>query len=299
MVRRMNRRPSDRSRTGSRRMPGMRCRGRKHWPTRAPSRTSPPGPSAGSMPGTSLDLAIPRRSETRRTRARTPSRSVRATPRCSSTRRCTCPSRRGAALWLGPSLQGGARVLRHPRLVPRRMRAPPLPPERRARVGVRPRLTSRPCSKALRAAGPAPRPRVREHVLSTAGWYRKPPGDKRLRRRRLDGSVTLGQRRAAARHRVARKDRAHRHLEGAGPGPSPRRAAQPRRRRAGRSRRPRRRAARGLRLPDRVVSILGGAAGPPRFHPRAVRRELHHRGTCRTTRSASATATGSGRLCSR
>src|ERR1051325_3821583 len=45
----------------------------------------------------------------------------------------------------------------------------------------------------------------------------------------------------------------------------------------GLSGRPRGRTAGGVRLSDRVVSLLGGAAGPARFYPRGVRRELHHR----------------------
>ena len=50
----------------------------------------------------------------------------------------------------------------------------------------------------------------------------------------------------------------------------------------------------GVRLPDRVLPLLGGAARPRRLHLRPVRRELHRRGPAPTTRSASATATGSG-----
>ena len=44
-----------------------------------------------------------------------------------------------------------------------------------------------------------------------------------------DGPIALGQRRAAARHRVAWKDRAHGHLEAAGAGAAARQAAQCRR----------------------------------------------------------------------
>ena len=62
--------------------------------------------------------------------------------------------------------------------------------------------------------------------------------------------------------------RAHRDLEGSGPGPLPGGPAQPRRRRPGRPGRARGRATRRLRLPDRVVSLLGGAARPDR--PRAA-----------------------------
>jgi hypothetical protein len=52
-------------------------------------------------------------------------------------------------------------------------------------------------------------------------------------RRPRDGPITLRQRRAAARHRVAWKDCAHRHLEAAGARAPARQAAQSRRRRAG------------------------------------------------------------------
>ena len=53
--------------------------------------------------------------------------------------------------------------------------------------------------------------------------------------------------------------------------------AQRRRRRSGRPARPRRRAPGGLRLPDRVLRLLGARARPRRLHLRAVRRELHRR----------------------
>ena len=71
------------------------------------------------------------------------------------------------------------------------------------------------------------------------------------------------------------------------------------RRRAGRPDRPRRRAPRGLRLRRLRLPPLGARAGPRRLRPRPVRRELHRRGPRPTTRSASATATGSAARCSR
>ena len=54
-----------------------------------------------------------------------------------------------------------------------------------------------------------------------------------------------------------------------------------------------------VRLPDRVLPLLAGVPGPRRLRLRAVRRELHGRRDWPTTRSASATATGSARRCSR
>ena len=64
-------------------------------------------------------------------------------------------------------------------------------------------------------------------------------------------------------------------------GPFARRAAERRRRRTGRPGRPRRGAARGLRLPARVVPLLGGASWAGRLRLRTVRRELHRRGLAR------------------
>ena len=85
----------------------------------------------------------------------------------------------------------------------------------------------------------------------------------------------VGQRRLAEGCLLARQDGVHRRVQGARHGISPRAQAQHRRRRPGRSRWARRRAARRVRLPDRVVPVLGAGAGAKRLRPRAVRRELH------------------------
>ena len=96
-------------------------------------------------------------------------------------------------------------------------------------------------------------------------------------RARARRDVGVGQRRAAARGRVAGTHRLHRDLEGRGRGPAPGPSAERRRGRPGRPRRARRRAACRLRLPARLVRLLARAAGPRRLRLRAVRRELHRR----------------------
>ena len=95
------------------------------------------------------------------------------------------------------------------------------------------------------------------------------------------GHLAGGQRRHAEGRALAREDCLHRRLQGPGHRPSPRAQAQRRRGRAGRPRRARWRAARGLRLPDRLLSVLGTRARPRRLRLRTVRRELHGRGTWR------------------
>ena len=79
----------------------------------------------------------------------------------------------------------------------------------------------------------------------------------------------------------------------------PGRPAQRRRRWSRRSGRARRRAAGGVRLPDRLVSVLGTRARTRRLRVRTVRRELHRGGTWPTTRCASAIATRSAARASR
>ena len=89
------------------------------------------------------------------------------------------------------------------------------------------------------------------------------------------GHLAVGQRRHAQGGAVAGQDRVHGRLQGPGQRPSPRRQAQRGRRRPGRSRGARRRAAGRLRLPDRLLSLLGARARTKRLRLRAVRRELH------------------------
>ena len=92
------------------------------------------------------------------------------------------------------------------------------------------------------------------------------------------GTLLVGQRGAAAGRDLARPDGAHRGVEEAGRRAADGAAAQHRRRRAGRPGRARRRAAGGVRLPDRVLPLLAGTAKPRRLHLRAVRGELHRAG---------------------
>ena len=90
-------------------------------------------------------------------------------------------------------------------------------------------------------------------------------------------AAAVGERRRPTRGGVGGQDRAHGDLEGAGGRAADGAAAQHRRRRPGRPARARRRAPRGVRLPDRVLPLLGARARPRRLHLRAVRRELHRR----------------------
>ena len=95
----------------------------------------------------------------------------------------------------------------------------------------------------------------------------------------MSGSAAVGQRRAA-RRTVAWQGRTvcTGDLEGARRRAADGAAAQHRRRRPGRPRRARRRAARRVRLPARLLPLLGARARPRRLRLRAVRRELHRRG---------------------
>ena len=76
-------------------------------------------------------------------------------------------------------------------------------------------------------------------------------------------------------------------------GPRRVRQAQRRRRRAGRPRRARRRAARRVRLPARLLPVLGARARPRRLRLRGSSARTSRSRGWPTTRSASATATGS------
>src|SRR5712692_6887452 len=82
--------------------------------------------------------------------------------------------------------------------------------------------------------------------------------------------VAFGQRRATARYPLARSSGPHRHLEAARGWPLPGPAPQPGRRRARRPCWSRRRASRGLRLSDRVLSTLATAAGKIIGRPNAT-----------------------------
>ena len=106
-------------------------------------------------------------------------------------------------------------------------------------------------------------PRPRQHERGTAAG----------------GNVAVRERRPAEGRALAGEDRLHRRVQGSRRRSSPGAQAQRRRRRSRRSRRARRRAARRVRLPDRLLSVLGARARTKRLRLRAVRRELHHRGT--------------------
>ncbi len=80
---------------------------------------------------------------------------------------------------------------------------------------------------------------------------------------------------------MAGENRLHRRVQGRRQGSPPGPQAQRRRRRPGRSEGTRRRAAGGVRLPDRLVPVLGARARTGRLRVRPVRRELHRGGTCR------------------
>ena len=95
------------------------------------------------------------------------------------------------------------------------------------------------------------------------------------------GKLLGGQRRHAEGRAVAWEDGVHRRLQGPRHRASPRAQAERRRRRAGRSCRPRRRAARGRSSTRRLLPLLGTRARPRRLRRRTVRRELHGRGTQR------------------
>ena len=92
------------------------------------------------------------------------------------------------------------------------------------------------------------------------------------------GHLAVRERRHAEGRALAREDRVHRRVQAGRHRPSPRAQAQRRRRRSRRSGRARRRAARGIRLPDRLLSVLGTRARTKRLRLRTVRRELHGRG---------------------
>ena len=114
------------------------------------------------------------------------------------------------------------------------------------------------------------------HADSRWAWETRPRAPHR--RQPAGGHARLGERRPAARRGVARHDRLHRRVQGPGHRAAPGAPAQRRRRRPGRPRRARRRAARRLRLPARLLSLLGARARARRPRARAVRRELHGRG---------------------
>ena len=95
------------------------------------------------------------------------------------------------------------------------------------------------------------------------------------------GHPAGGQRRHAEGRALAWEDCLHRRLQGPCHRPSLCTQAQPRRGRARRSCRARWRGARGLRVPVRLLSLLGTRARPRRLRLRTVRRELHGRGTWR------------------
>ena len=101
------------------------------------------------------------------------------------------------------------------------------------------------------------------------------------RETRVSGHVGVGQRRHAQGRVVAGEDRLHRRVQGSRRRAPSRRQAQCRR---GRSRRPGRawrRDAGRVRLPARLVSILGTRAGTRRLRLWPIRRELHRRRTQR------------------
>ena len=73
-------------------------------------------------------------------------------------------------------------------------------------------------------------------------------------------------------------------MEGSRARPLPRCAVESRRRRSRRPGRPRGRAARRLRLSDRIVSLLAGSTAPDRLCSRTIRRELYDRRIARRCR---------------
>ena len=107
--------------------------------------------------------------------------------------------------------------------------------------------------------------------------------------REIAGRLCVGQRRHAEERGLEGKDGFHRRLQGSRGRPAPRPKAQRRGRRSGRSRRARRGTASSVRLPARLVSVLGTRARPKRLRPRTVRRELHRGRTrrCRGVRRRS------------
>ena len=113
------------------------------------------------------------------------------------------------------------------------------------------------------------------------------------------GSITIGERRTSTRHRVEGSHGAHRDMEGSRARPLPRRPIESLRRRSRRPGRARRRAARRLRLSDRIVSLLAGstARGPTSFTGNSAR-TLRSK-DCPTMRCASATVIRSAARCSR
>ena len=113
------------------------------------------------------------------------------------------------------------------------------------------------------------------------GPRRRARGGAALRRTRChERTAALTQRRRPARGRVGGQDRPHGDLEGAGRRSADGAADQHRRRRPGRPAGARRRAPRGVRLPARLLPLLGARARPRRLHLRAVRRELHGGRAC-------------------
>ena len=98
------------------------------------------------------------------------------------------------------------------------------------------------------------------------------------------GSTTIGERWTSARYRVEGPHRAHGDLEGSGGWPLPGWPVESGRRRPRRPGRARGRAARGLRVPDGIVSLLAGTAEEDRLRPRTVRGEFHDRRIARRCR---------------
>ena len=98
----------------------------------------------------------------------------------------------------------------------------------------------------------------------------------------VGGGEALGcERRPPGRRALAQRHRPHRDLEATGGGTSPGPPAEHRRRRSGRSGRPRWRAPCRPRVSDRLLPLLAGASAALRLHVRAVRRELHGRRAAR------------------
>ncbi len=112
-------------------------------------------------------------------------------------------------------------------------------------------------------------------MVAAAGSYRE-HRESSCRRR-----APVGQRRPTARCRMGGEDRPDRHLEGPRAGAGDGSPDQHRRRRPGRPACAWRRTSRGVRLPDRLLPLLGARARTRRLHLRPVRRELHRRGARR------------------
>src|SRR5262245_29157616 len=100
-----------------------------------------------------------------------------------------------------------------------------------------------------------------------------------LRGDQNDGEVAFSKCGPATRHRVARENCPHRHLENAGSGPTDDTTAQPRWRRPRRFGGAWRRTSGSLCLPDRILSLLGKPARSKRLYLWPVRREFYSPGT--------------------